>query len=86
MLNVDARAIAADVATRIAANQNGFVLRVDPEMTYPSIETVYVFVRVVGGGGPADELNRIFHVVERESSDRFHVDVCGLPAPPELEH
>lgn len=84
--NIDMNAVISDVTHRIKERENGFQLMVDPEISYPSIETVYVFVRVIGGGGKAEDLNEILEVVEKESSERFHMDVCVLPAPPGLDH
>lgn len=85
MINADVKAITRDVAERLGAQQNGFRLHVEPEKSYASDETVYVFVGIddVGGKNSLD-LIRLLEAVEKQTSERFSVDVMVLPAPPAL--
>lgn len=85
MRDVDLRAITRDVTERLGAQQNGARVRVEPEKSYASEVTVYVFVAIDDAAGKNSlDLIRLFESVEKQTSDRFDVDVMVLPAPPAL--
>jgi hypothetical protein len=85
MLQADLPAITRDVAQRLTARQNGLRLQVLEDRTFASDATVWVYVDVVEGGGKDSlDIIRLFESVERETSQRFQVDVMILPEPPEF--
>ena len=85
MVNVDMQAITRDVSQRLESRRNGVRLHVDEQQSYASPVTVYVFVSIDDGGGKSSlDLIRLFESVERETAERFKVDVLVLPARPSM--
>jgi hypothetical protein len=85
MKDVDLKAITEDVTERLSARQNGLRLRVAGDKTYASEVTIYVFVDIEDGGGRNSlDILRLFESVEKQTSDRFQVDVMVLPEPPAI--
>lgn len=85
MMATDVKAITRDVSERLRSRQNGARVHVNEEQSYASPVTVYVFVEIDDAAGKSSlDLIRLFESVERETAERFKVDVLVLPAPPAL--